>query len=360
MLRRVLLVTIIILFMYSIYLALVFGIVPPYVTYSYEITIRLTNVGCNNYHLNTTSLYPLFILAPTIKGWQSLRAYYVYLNCKLINSIFKITYDKDGNKYLVNTKPIIIKPGETITLKLVQIIDVNWAPFKLNLFRKKATPLTGVNLNEDLSKYSFISPTGLWNYKNNTSKWLALKIFTSNIEKSSRNKLEEVLKCVNWMRNNVKPSLPRAGVQSPTVTFQTRIGTCADQATLIVAMLRLMKIPSFVYLAFIYDPHAVEKSPPQSIMKVAIYNIHRHVFAMASLDNKQWFPIDMTIHTYDMPIENAFVNTSDRIIIWAQAVISDVNKFLIIKSPAMNIRMSVTMRLKFLDDPILKFIKILF
>ena len=362
MLRKLLIATIIILLIGSVITAYKLGIISPCITYEYKVCIVLTNVGMVNTKVDVEELYPLLILVPSIPGWQSLRSYTIYVNGRVANHIFKVKRDIDGNLYLTSDYEFTVRPKKSLNITLVQIVDVHWAPFGTTLFRKTATLSQGIVLNNLLDLKYYIMPSGLWDFNSNSKvyDWSSIKDFVSRIMRMKKTPKERLTYFVSWMKQNIAYVPPTKGVRHPTITFRFKRGACGDQTALIVSILRMMKIYSFAYIALVYDESVVGKPIISGPFQINYIRVKRHAFAMASLDGVHWFPIDTTYNSLNTPIEYSAINIRDNVIVLAQVVVSDMNKFLVIKLPEGDFSMKVTMELKIIEDPILRLLRIIF
>ncbi len=277
------------------------------------------------------------ILAPTIDGWQKLLEYKVYIDGEEKTSIFIKKKDSEGNVFLSLKKPILASGSINITF--VQRIEVEPAGiFGSRIARTLPENCVWGKPNVD-EKYLYIGPS-FWGYSSEEYSFSNLKELASEIREYSENPCEYVVNVVEWVMEHTNYSLGlRGGITSPSIFIKTRTGACGDIHSLIVTLLRIERVPAYLYFAYFYrDGEIINITDVNAKVQYLSINALPHAFAMAYI-NGTWFPIDITLPRRERgetlnAINNAGVNIFDRVIVVYRVVSANPNDFLLISAPS--------------------------
>jgi len=197
------------------------------------------------------------------------------------------TNDLDGNSLLVVPLPPVA-PKENVTLS-----------YALHIVREArvipeiafSTSLDVESIPRDLEAYCVTD--GPWQGDSAVLQALAVELQGSAVNAS--NVLQLVTHLADWIGANVEAvsdDVPR----SPVETYTHRQGDCDDQASLLVALCRILKIPAYLQIGCVHST-----GPPKASMywdqhvTAVLRNLRYHAWALIYVPPWGWLPFDMTL-----------------------------------------------------------------
>lgn len=247
--------------------------------------VYLKNRGSKNYPLTDFINAPLFHNCST----QTSSLIEVLFNGSRVEwSDLKI--DEDGNPYVELKLPkLMLKPNESIYLRYKVWVRV----YK----RFIQEPPISINNSGRLSdipeeiKLKYVGETDLYQIGDEKLRELAFKLM-----RGEENVLKIVLTIVNWTEHNLM--YPLGGLKPPTYPNETlinKVGDCDDQTNLLVTLCRILGIPAFTQIGYIYDESIREEfSAFNERYLVELRSAGGHGWAEVYVPPWGWIPIDLT------------------------------------------------------------------
>ena len=319
-----------------------YGIPFAYKVYTIETEYTLYNKGNSTIWVDLNKIQPGFYLALDIDGWQNLINFTFYINGSQSNKV-KIMVDGSGNKRLVFSSSLKIRPKEKIVLKLIQNVRVNSVTPLFSTRKKICMPKTSVslgNLSFDEKVFKrYLSTRGFWRIDSDIAK------ISDKIATSSTTVREYILAILRWIIVNIQYNISkRGGIAPPRLVIKSKKGACGEFSSLVVVLARAKRIPAYLYLSYYYDPN-LNVSIKSGDFSYAMVHAFQHVFAMVCLSENVSLPVDLTLPKRNLgeeidAIDNAGINIMDNIIIVNRIIDQDPNDFLMISSPTKNVSIS--------------------
>jgi len=126
-----------------------------------------------------------------------------------------------------------------------------------------------------------------------------LKQLARNIAQNETNVLTIVKEFVAWIRQNINYH----SYEVPLYPNETRAGgkgDCDDQAILFITLCRILKIPSYLQIGYIYDPTIViNETRWEGHARIFQKGIGGHGWAMTYIPPWGWLPVDLTFWHYN-------------------------------------------------------------
>lgn len=316
------------------------SLLSSYVYYTIITEYTFHNVGNTTIFINSSNISPGFYLALDIDGWQKLLNFSLYKDDILLNDII-VEKDDSGNRKILTRNLLKLEPRNKITLKLIQVIRVNTVSIfsssrkKITLPKKSPMLYTKYNMS-DVNNYLYSK--GFWNISKNIEE------ISNNLANNVATVNQYILSIIRWTLNNIKYNISKSGgIIPPELVVIRKTGACGEISSLIVSLARAKGIPSYLYLAYYYDPK-INMSNKNGLYSYEMIHVFQHVFAMVYIDDITSVPIDLTLPKRKVgeeleTINGAGINTMDRIIILNKITHEDPNEFLMVASPDNNISM---------------------
>ncbi len=272
-----------------------------------------------------------FPIAPDIEGWQRTVNYTLYLNGRTIHVFVK--RDSQGNRYAYAGHDIAINGKANITL--VEYVEVIPPPLR----ERKIPPESPCAREETYKQMLYLE--GFWGHPFNGVSLSDLKQLSESLDGTS--KITYIYRVIEWVLSNTEYRLGvNGGVMYPTEFYVEKHGACGDIHSFIVTMLRIKRIPSYVYYALIYRRGAsAEMSSRKASFKTV--NALPHIFATVRLCGRD-FPVDLTYPAARDPlsaIRNAGINTGDNVVVLYRILDANPNDYLLVYAPSNNSRVNV-------------------
>jgi hypothetical protein len=107
--------------------------------------------------------------------------------------------------------------------------------------------------------------------------------------------LETVEALIEWIRDNISYKTHEIPLYAAE-TVTAGVGDCDDQAILLIALLRILGIPSYLQIGAIYIPDHVEVSQDywNNSLSIVERRIGWHGWAVAYVPPWGWLPVDLT------------------------------------------------------------------
>ncbi len=200
--------------------------------------------------------------------------------------------DEDGNSIAILEFPKQqLLPGENLSYTIEYSIV--------------SKPRTIPDISEDESGTLNEIPQDLKeNYTSNEGPWMinepALLELAHDIGRNETNVLKLVKDSVAWIRDNIHYSAHELPFY-PNETLNALEGDCDDQAILLIALSRIMGIPSYLQVGPIYLPtnELVQEDQWENHVQVVQKRIGWHGWAMLYIPPWAWLPADLTFVTSD-------------------------------------------------------------
>ena len=306
---------------------------------SYEVyRVETTYVASGSGEISEELLSKTFLLAPSIEGWQELINFTLYVDGRREKAYVK--EDTQGNSY-VALKQGIKFSGRT-NLTLVQYVRV------FNGYsRRQYTPSQG--LKEGPGDRRYISLKGFWNCSYGGATLADLEKLSEKLGRGES--IDYIYRVVDWASKNTKYVLgiKGGGVMCPAEFYVKREGACGDIHVFLAAMLRMRKIPSYVYYSYIYvGGHNLTLAGDD--VRVEMLNVLPHMFLMVG-DSGKWFPVDLTYHSSmgggigDF-ISGAGANTKSNVIVLYRVVDENPNDYLMVYFPSNNSKIDLRIKVE--------------
>lgn len=320
-----------------------YGFPRPYIDYIIKTEYILYNKGNTTIYLNINDIRPGFYLVLDIEGWQKLINYTMFKDNSKIKNI-AIKEDLSGNRKIFFNKLVKIEPNEKISLRLVQVVRVNSNSISPLLSSRKSVLLPSVTPSLDNLKYN-ITNVSLYLYSKNF--WNLSKDIrqVSNIlAKSTHNVRQYLLSVLRWIIENFKYNISRVGgILPPKLAYTKKIGACGEYSSMVVSLARAKNIPSYLYLAYYYDPK-LNTTSASGLYSYEMIHVFQHVFAMVYIDNDTAVPVDLTLPKREIgeeedAINKAGINILSNLIVINRVTYEDPNNFLLVAYPSKHISM---------------------
>lgn len=201
-----------------------------------------------------------------------------------------LKHDEDGNPYVELKLPKLeLKPNESIYLTYRVWLKV--------CKRIIEGPIISINNSGVLSeipeelKRKYACGSNLYQVYDERLRELAFKL-----KGDEENVLKIVLSIVNWTERNLM--YPLSGLKPPSYPNETLtdgVGDCDDQTNLLVTLLRILGIPAFTQIGYIYDESIDEEySAFGGRYSVELKSVGGHGWAEVYVPPWGWIPIDLT------------------------------------------------------------------
>jgi len=119
------------------------------------------------------------------------------------------------------------------------------------------------------------------------------------------NVLRIVTRIVGWIKENIVYGTHETPLY-PNQTLSVGVGDCDDQAVLLIALLRILGIPSYLQIGAIYTPEYVEVSRNywNNHVRIVQRKIGWHGWAVVYVPPWGWLPVDLTfvLEGFDDPL----------------------------------------------------------
>ncbi len=197
------------------------------------------------------------------------------------------TNDLDGNSLLVVPLPPVAPKGNVTLSYALHIVRAARVIPEIAV----SASLDVDSIPRDLEAYCVTD--GPWQGDTAVLQALAAELHGSAVNAS--NVLQLVTHLADWIGANVaavSDDVPR----SPVETYTHRQGDCDDQASLLVALCRILKIPAYLQIGCVRSTGAPKASTywDQHVTAV-LRNLRYHAWALIYVPPWGWLPFDMTL-----------------------------------------------------------------
>jgi len=199
--------------------------------------------------------------------------------------------DKDGNPIAILQFPKTkIEPGENISYSVTYYA----------LSKPRLLP----NIKEENSETLNDIPEELVErYCGEADSWLVndpeLKDLACSIAQNETNVLTIVKESVTWIRQNINYHSHEVPLY-PNETLARGKGDCDDQAILFITLCRILKIPSYLQIGYVYDPTILTNETRwEGHARIFQKGIGGHGWAMTYIPPWGWLPVDLTFWSYN-------------------------------------------------------------
>ncbi len=258
-----------------------------------EISLRYVNNGSKDWLIN-----------------ESFRSFEMFINdsCQTIffsslSSVQKVFEDADGNKYAVLGEDVVLHPGESLLFSV---------SYRVELREREIPPFQRAgNLSDVPSDLAdrYCKPSGPWRYDEGGA-WNNLTELAQNLTRGKSNALEALYALASWVKRNVLYQVHELPLY-PNETFLKREGDCDDLANLLIALCRMVGLPAYLELGFIYYPSHEESSAAwNGSVLIESENIAWHGWAMVYLPNVGWVPADFFAYSPDVDNSTLIVRSA--------------------------------------------------
>ncbi len=333
------------------FLVLMFALLDSGITvYEYKTIFVFKNEGLTEVYVGLDDGVREYVV-PDIPGWQRLESIAVYLNGR--NITVQCSIIKQNGDAFVRTPPYRLKPGESINITVVQRISVYWAENGFTLNRRMYTLSSSSSNDLDfLRQFASTSLEGFWSGEDQATSWKLIIDLAESLKEKAYSTSEYIHAVAKWVDENIAYDKRSYKIKFPAETFREKRGACGDRATLVTALLRLERIPSFMCLAIVYNENLLMNISSDSLT-LNYRNSALHIFSVACIE-EGCVPVDTTVK---MPygkspyIDGAGINVSDRVIVLAIMRNGDPNEYLTITLPS-STSLTITRELKRYDKMI--------
>lgn len=258
--------------------------------YEFMMKSSIENKGGSRYPLKGNYLDAVGLFMNN--SWQNVYLFKVKVNGVEHRWRFK-GFDVDGNPYAIIEKfPEYLEPRKNITIELfykIKLIFPREVP-PPELDPKNSKTLKDIPI--DLRK-KYLNATGMWLTEDLTLRELAL----NKIRYNATNVFNITLSLVKWIEDNIKYPTEVKPPSYPNETYISREGDCDDMANLFVTLCRIIGIPSFTQMGYIYIKDLSRSVEPKLLKgrySFEVYNVGGHGWAMAYVPPWGWLPFDFT------------------------------------------------------------------
>ncbi len=212
---------------------------------------------------------------------------------------YSVEKDYDDNEYMVFPIPSELPPGSKIIL--TQKVQVAKRNIRVHVSESVSGKFR--DIPKDLQKKYYCSsdyinsPVGPFHTNIPELQELAL-----SLKDKDGNVLKTILNIIQWISSNIKYE---AGNRPhyPEETYRSKAGDCDDQAILFVTLCRILGIPSYVQLGYVYFHGTTFKGSLSMVdghLNYTYENIGWHGWAMVYVPKIGWVPVDLTYFVGDM------------------------------------------------------------
>lgn len=253
------------------------GSTTPTIVFSYEIKICVRNQGTKplDMHAAISSL----LLFPNTT-WQTTSV----LNTS--HPILSIKSDEDGNPRLLLNISDVLEPGENVTLM---------AEYRVSS-ESRVPPCLSLEGSGHLSDVpeqlvsEFCCEAGCWTVGFEPLRKLAL-----NLTDEETNVLKILSSFMTWIYENIAYHQFETPLY-PNETYVSRMGAYDDQANLLITLCRIVGIPAYLQIGYIFTPdHQDELFIGAGHVVWKLVNIRWHAWAVAYIPPWGWLPIDLSV-----------------------------------------------------------------
>lgn len=235
------------------------------------------------------------------QSWQTCeqQSFELWLNNQSIQPLH-LEEDSDGNPQLVLNITSQLQPDDILYWTEEWFFIVN--------DRRPSIPYTSLEqsgsvgeLEEILGSeeyHRYTRGTTLWKTWNDTLINLATDIQNSLPEVQRSNVLALTYAAINWIQLNIQLATTIIDLQYPEETLRSRVGDCDDQSNLLIALLRILGIPSYLMTGHWFQEGArtsgfIWGSVPQDAYLYADWkNVLGHGWAMVFVPPWGWLAFD--------------------------------------------------------------------
>lgn len=281
----------------------------------YEYTQRVEIYVASNFSYTPQIGENVAILHPT-NEFQRVYAFeaelsIIFPNNTILNvTDYSIERDHDDNEYIVFAIPSKLPPESRVVL--VQKVQVAKRNMRLHISEAIAGKFE--DIPEDLQRKYYCSPefidSPVGPFHTNIPE---LKELAFSLKDESGNVLKTVLNIIQWISSNIQYE---AGNRPhyPEETYRNGVGDCDDQAILFVTLCRILGIPSYVQLGYVYIHGTTFKGSLSMIdghLNYTYENIGWHGWAVVYIPKIGWVPVDLTYFVGDISdIESRIVGAA--------------------------------------------------
>jgi len=203
--------------------------------------------------------------------------------------------DGDGNKVAVLRLPKQqLSQGENVTFTAEYWI-VSKPRTIPNISENDSLTLDGIP--QDLKDKYTGDEGGAWLINNS-----ALRDLAYEIAGNETNVLRIIKGFIKWIHRNITypdPNKPHEVPYYPNETLNERKGDCDDQAILLMALSRIMEIPSYLQIGPVYmpTPGLIDEFYWNHQVRIIQRKIGWHGWAMVYIPPWGWLPVDLTFLT---------------------------------------------------------------
>jgi hypothetical protein len=197
-----------------------------------------------------------------------------------------VRLDADGNPTGILSIPQpVIRNGENLTLWITYRIVIKPQPLP-PIFINQSGTLD--EISQEL-KRRYCGEDGPWQTSIKELRETALKIAGNET-----NVLSLVRRFIRWIENNVYYQ-PGEIPQYPIETLNAKAGDCDDQANLLIAFCRIVGIPAYLQIGFVYLPRREYTTTYwNGHVTMKLTRIGWHGWAMIYVPPWGWVPADLT------------------------------------------------------------------
>jgi len=260
----------------------------PLVISRLRLSVNVTIVNESN---GTASLEPLLYFNIGMNNSRQ-RVLVKEVSCRLSYGL-----DEDGNP-VAKLEPDTYQLGSGESFSFSYVLEIDVYNFSIpDINASEAGSISDVP-TEIAEKYA--KPCGPWKY--NESGWEWIKNIAYDLKGNDTNVLVILYKFIKWVKDHF--TYPTKLVEYPQYPNETEVdpntgkwvGDCDDQANFLITMCRIVGIPAFLQIGFLYvDRNWDSGWIYNGTSRFTLEDVGWHGWAMVYVPPWGWLPVDLTV-----------------------------------------------------------------